>query len=243
MLRTLIIEDEWPSRENLKALLQQLFPERIRLLGEAATVSEAVQLIQQHRPDLVFLDVQLIGGSAFDVLDRVPSSLRFQTIVVTAYDHFAIRAIKYAALDYLLKPLDVKELTTAVKRAEGSGPPPLTVVPAPAPVISIATTEGTRLIPVPDIHYCSAEGSYCRLRLDGEQDLLVSKNLSALQALLPEGLFIRAHRSYLVQVDHIAALRPPKTGTLVLRSGESIPVSRRRRKQLVEKLAGLGRTG
>ncbi len=233
MLKAIIIDDELPCRTNLRQLLGRFCADSVKIVAEAESVREAVEKAGLFQPELLFLDIELIGGNAFDVLDQLRSKFSFQTILVTAYDQFAIRAIKYSALDYLLKPIDIEELQVSVARArkvlESSQVDNPVLEKNTPQTIAISSTIGTLLLPIKSINYCEAKGSYCRISLREGRPITVSKNLGEMQASLPENEFFRIHRSFLVRLGAIRQLEPEKRGSIVLYTGEVLPVSRRRR--------------
>lgn len=236
MLKAIIIDDELHCRTNLRQLLGRFCTDSVEIVAEAESVAQAIDKAGIFQPDLLFLDIELIGGNAFDVLDQLQDRINFQTILVTAYDQFAIRAIKYSALDYILKPIDVEELQISVARAQkvldSSQGSSLAQKKKTPQTIAISSTIGTLLLPIESINYCEAKGSYCRISLKEGRPILVSKNLGEMQGSLPADKFFRIHRSFLVRLAAIKQLEPEKRGEIVLHSGEVLPVSRRRRHDL-----------
>lgn len=242
MLRSIIIEDELSNRETLNNLIRQFCPGKVEVLGFAGGVQEAIFLAKKTTPDLIFLDIELSGGNGFQVLDGLLGQEGFQVVFVTAYDEFAIQAIKYAALDYLVKPIDVDELVLAVEKAarEKLKSPEARHFSHRAltrqNTLSLQTQSGLHILPLSQIIHCEAEGSYSRLILSHERPLTLSKTLKELEELLPVDGFIRVHRSHIVNLDSIRGYSPNNGGQLELKNGENIPVSRRKKKDLLSRL-------
>ena len=237
-LQAVIIEDEATSREILKGYLQTYCGE-VQLLGEAASVEEGLRLLADTQPDLVFLDVEMPFGTAFDLLDRLPER-GFETVFVTAYEQYARDALNQHAAYYLLKPIVIDELIRAVahvrdirtrekrlgegllsfrgKRAEGK--------------ITLPEQEGFKVLTVSDILYCEADDNYSRIYLE-DRKILVSKTLKYLEDALREYAFARIHKSFLVNVNEIVRYRKGKGGSVVLSTGKELPVAASRKGELL----------
>ena len=237
-LRAVIMEDEPGSRETLSRYLQGYCP-AVELLGEAATVEEGLGLIAQKQPDLVFLDVEMPFGNAFDLLDRVPDRT-FETVFVTAYNSYAMEALNQHAAYYLMKPILIDELIRAVayvgeirekearlesgslraraNRADGR--------------ITLPEQDGFKVLKVSDILYCQADDNYTLVYLR-DRKYLVSKTLKYLEDSLAGFSFARIHKSYLVNVDEIVRYKKGKGGTVVLSNGRELSVSASRKKELL----------
>ena len=216
-LRVLIVEDEPPARRRLRGLVQRHAD--VEVVGEAAHGGEAVERIRADRPDLVLLDVELPVANGFEVIDAVGADEMPDVVFVTAYDHYAVRAFEVHALDYLLKPVEVERLSTALERARERlrAPRPHGAALGRAldemrglPVLSrIAVRQGHRIlfVDIADIDYVQAEGNYVRVRTRGASHLL-RDTLGALEARLRPHGFLRIHRGTLVQAERIAELQP-----------------------------------
>lgn len=238
MLKAIIIEDEIANRINLKSLLHRFCPGEVEIIGEAGSVETAIALANKTLPDLIFLDVQLAGGNGFEVLDNLLESHRFQVIFVTSYDEYAIQAIKYSALDYLVKPIDVDELIFSVQKARDAHTMALSPLQASQHSfsrrnsISIPTRNGLIILRIDHIIHCTAEGSYSKLFLVHERPLIVSKNLKELETQLPKAQFFRTHRSHLINLAQVKSFLHANDSSVIVSNGDKIPVSRRRRKPL-----------
>ncbi|WP_432412674.1 LytR/AlgR family response regulator transcription factor [Rasiella sp. SM2506] len=237
-LRTIIVEDEETSRDILKNYLAKYCP-KVEVLGEAANVDEALVLIRTHELDMVFLDVEMPYGNAFDLLDRV-GDRSFETVFVTAYNHYAIDALNAHASYYLLKPIDIDTLIDAVdyvheiKTKENALQnavlqPKITHVTGK---ITIPVQNGFEVLQVEDILYCQADDNYTNIYL-GNKKKLVSKTLKYFEDALKENGFARVHKSYLVNVNAITEYKKGKGGSVVLSSGKEIMVSPSKKKDLL----------
>ena len=237
-LRTILVEDESQSREILRNYLQRYCTD-VEIVGEAANVSEAVDLIKQSQPDLIFLDVEMPFGNAFDLLDQVPDR-NFEIIFVTAYAQYAIDALNNHAAYYLMKPIDIDELIKGVSyvrdirekeqrldelvlksgigRAEGK--------------ITIPQQDGFQVLSASDIIYCKADDNYTEIYLENKK-ILVSKTLKYFEQVLSEFNFARIHKSYLVNVNVISKYRKGKGGSVVLSNGKELMVSAAGKRRLL----------
>lgn len=237
-LRAIVVEDEETSREILKNYLAKYCP-NVEVLGEAANIDEALVLINTHELDLVFLDVEMPYGNAFDLLDKV-GDRTFETVFVTAYDHYAIDALNAHASYYLLKPIDIDKLIDAVKYVSEIKEqenrlqntilkPKQTVV---AGKITIPLQNGFEVLQVEDILYCQADDNYTNIFLKDKKKL-VSKTLKYFEDMLTENGFARVHKSYLVNVNAIIEYKKGKGGSVVLENGKEIMVSPSKKKELL----------
>ena len=237
-LRAIVVEDEKTSREILKNYIAKYCP-KVEVVGEAANVDEALVLIRNHELDMVFLDVEMPYGNAFDLLDKV-GDRTFETVFVTAYDHYAIDALNAHASYYLLKPIDIDKLIEAVdyvseiKEKENSLQNTV-LKPKQAQVagkITIPLQNGFEVLQIEDILYCQADDNYTQIFV-GEKKKLVSKTLKYFEDILTENGFARVHKSYLVNVNAITQYNKGKGGSVVLRNGKEIMVSPSKKKQLL----------
>ncbi|MCH9661518.1 MAG: LytTR family DNA-binding domain-containing protein [Bacteroidetes bacterium] len=237
-LQAIVVEDEQTSREILKNYLAKYCP-KVRVVGEAANVDEALVLIRNHQLDLVFLDVEMPYGNAFDLLDKV-GDRTFETVFVTAYDHYAIDALNAHASYYLLKPIDIDRLIEAVdyvqeiKEKENNLQntvlkPKRTTV---AGKITIPLQNGFEVLEIEDILYCKADDNYTQIFI-GDKKKLVSKTLKYFEEALTENGFARVHKSYLVNVNAITEYKKGKGGSVVLSNGKEIMVSPAKKKDLL----------
>lgn len=235
-LKTVLIEDEPNARALLKGLLEEYVP-IVEIQGEAGNVTDAIELIRRHKPDLVFLDLELMGKDGWSVLDYF-EGFDFHVIITTAYEQYALKSYKYGVVDYLLKPLTPGNLKKAVARAEKYvqghvAPQPLQ---GEKSEIKIQTQAGFRYIPVERIIHLEASRNYTWMHLQGENPILISKTLSTLEAQLNAHQFLRIHHSHLINPAFLH-LFDRQTGMLSLTDGKELPVSRERKKSIMEYLA------
>jgi two-component system LytT family response regulator len=236
-IKALIIDDELQSRNLLSKMLQQYFP-GIPVIGEASTVDEGLQAIQQLKPTLVFLDIQLNEQTGFDLLNRLPE-INFSLIFTTAFDQYAIKAFRFNAIDYLLKPIVIEELVEAVNKvkqrtASGQSASKKQVeqlyndIKNPQKIhdkISVPTTEGFIIIPVHEIVYCHASSNYTEFYLVDKKCILSSYTLKQYDELLTAQNFFRAHRSFLINMAHVKLYRRGQGGEIVMSNGHEIELS------------------
>lgn len=204
-LRTIIVDDERLARKELNLLLADF--EEISVIGEAKNLSETVDLIENEKPDVVFLDIQLRHENGFDLFDKVEHN--FKLIFVTAFDEFAIRAFEINALDYLLKPVNPKRLKTAIERLFDDEEP---VEEVPLRKLRIDDRlflemgENSRFLQISEISHICASGDYSEVfMIDGEKTL-VEKPLREWEERLPERHFIRIHRSTIINLNEIESI-------------------------------------
>lgn len=237
-LRAIIVEDEETSRNILKNYIAKYCP-KVELLGEAANVDEALVLIRNHELDLVFLDVEMPYGNAFDLLDKV-GDRTFETVFVTAYDHYAIDALNAHASYYLLKPISIDTLIEAVDyvqeiKEKENQLQDTVLKPKQSSVsgkITIPVQNGFEVLQIEDILYCQADDNYTQIFLQNKKKL-VSKTLKYFEEALSDNGFARVHKSYLVNVNAITQYKKGKGGSVVLHNGKEIMVSPARKKELL----------
>lgn len=244
MIKTIIIDDEEDARQVLLMAIEKYCPD-LQVLAVCQSAQEGLTSIKALQPELVFLDVQMPKMSGFDLLEQL-EDITFDTIFVTAYNRYAIKAIRFSALDYLLKPIDVDELVTAVERVKRSHAQKKTRYKSLLKNIKAEGQRMTRLaIPsenelilqdISAIIYCSADGSYTHLHLDGGKTLTVSKNIKEFENVLPEDNFCRIHHSTLVNVEHVKKYVRGEGGYVILSNGSHLDVSRRKKESLLAML-------
>jgi len=221
MMRCLIVDDEKPAREVMQQMLS-CYP-GVAVVGEAADVARALELTAQHRPDIVFLDIQLRGETGFDYVTGMRECPPY-VVFVTAYDEFAIRGFECNALDYLLKPVSVERLAETFRRLQERRP-------GPAPTHDLVFLKGAstgRFVSWSEISHILSDGNYSRVSLDEGTELVVLRPLKDWLTMAPEGFFLQIHRSTLVHRGAIRELRSSVLGRreILLRSGLALPVGR-----------------
>lgn len=235
-MKALIVDDEQSNIQNLSALLKSYCP-RVIITGSANTVDNAIEKIGSEQPDLIFLDIQLGLQSGFDLLKQLPNK-DFEVIFVTAFDRYGIEAIKFAALDYLLKPVEIPELVLAVNKAEDKliarqKTEQLTFLlnhlrneeTTPAK-IALPQLHEIRYVAISDIIRCEADNSYTRFYLANNDKIMVSRSIKEYSELLKPVGFLRTHQSHLVNSLFVKSWIKEDGGTLLLTNGDKIPVSR-----------------
>ncbi len=246
MIKTIIIEDEQKSREMMAAILQKNCPE-LEIAGVAENVAEGVKLIKSVNPELVFLDITMPDGSGFDLLEKVQGH-RFELIFATASDQHAIRAIKYSACDYLLKPIDIEDVKQAVAKvvAKKNQVPNmenlqfliqhLKRADDNFQKITLPTGNAYEIVNVKDIVRCEADGSYTVFYLSDKRKLMISAGLKHYEELLPENDFIRVHHHHLINMNHVVRFLKEDGGYAIMSDGSKIEISRRKKEAFMERL-------
>jgi len=243
-MRAIIVDDEKNGRENLAGMLRNHCRE-IELAGLAASVAEAVELIKTVNPDLVFLDIEMPGANGFQLLEHF-DHFRFEVIFVTAHDQYAIRAIRFSAADYILKPIDSLELKSSVEKVarrikrknEDHRLRELhrnLMVPS-APRIGLPMDGKIEFAEVGRIIRCQGDSNYTHIWFDKGRHLLVAKTLAEFEELLADYGFSRVHKTHLVNFNYVVSYVNNGDNLLVLKNGDRIPVSRRRKEAVLEVL-------
>lgn len=243
-MKTLIIEDEAQAISALKSELQIHCPE-VHVIGEAKTVAAGIEKIKTLQPDLVFLDIQLTDGLGFDILSILEEH-PFKVIFTTAYSQYAIKAIKFSALDYLLKPIDAEELVNAIskmklikKNDEVSRLEMLISsikTPEKRKKIALQTSEGFSIYEVDTILRCSAESNYTCVYFSNGKKVLFSKTLKEFEELLEGSDFERIHHSHIINLNHLISFVNKDGGYVIMQDKTTLPVSQRKKTQLMERL-------
>ncbi len=230
-LTAIIVEDEETSRQILKNYLSKYCP-NVTVLGEASNIEEALVLIRNNHLDLVFLDVEMPYGNAFDLLDKV-GDINFETVFVTAYNHYAIEALNAHASYYLMKPISIDELIKAVDyvseiKTKENALQDEVLIPKTNTVngkITIPQQNGFEVLNTADILYCKADDNYTEIYLNNNKKKLVSKTLKYFEEALNDASFARVHKSYLVNVNEVVKYMKGKGGSVMLSNGKEIMVS------------------
>ncbi len=249
ILKAVIIEDEKHSRETLKSMLEE-FCKDVEVIAMAGTVDEAVKVLSIYSPDIVFLDIELQSGVGFDVLNQIKDP-NFEVIFTTAFEKYAIKAIKFSSLDYLLKPIDLDELQQAVEKARTRMDTNVyreqldTLMQSISrgkirpEKICLATTVGMEFIAIDDIIACKADGSYTSFMLEDNNTLLVSKHLKEYENLLAEHQFMRVHNSYLINLKKVKKYIKSDGGHLIMENDLEVNISPRKKDDLIEAMKRL----
>jgi len=241
MIKTLIVEDNKKSAELLKSYISNLFND-LELIGIANNLDEAVNLIFQERPSLVFLDINLQQESGFDVLKKTNAE-EYEIIITTAYSEYTLQAIKNSAIDYILKPYDIEELKNAVSKARKQ----IELKKSPQNQqniqtdklddrVFISTTEGLIFIKIDEIVFISADSNYSEFHLVNGSKVVSSKRLSIYEEMLKNRLFVRVHKSYLINLKHVKKYQRGRGGYLCMTNGLIIKVGDSKKDEILKYL-------
>ncbi|MBC7411594.1 MAG: response regulator transcription factor [Bacteroidia bacterium] len=240
-MNAIIIEDEPKSADVLRKLLKISNPE-IAVIAIASNVKDALKCINELQPDLVFMDIELPDGTGFDVIEKLEFK-NFSLIFTTAYDSFAVRAFKYNAIDYLLKPIDVEELDAAIKKISTLSKLTTTRVDTIVEAarnntvikkITLPTGTAYEIIALEDIIRCEADTSYTKFFLKDGKRYIVSNSLKHYEDLLPPEKFIRIHHHHLINIDHVVRILKEDGGYAIMSDDSKIEISRRKKENLFE---------
>jgi two-component system, LytTR family, response regulator len=246
MIRTVLIDDETDSVRVLQKLLDKYCPQ-VEVVGTAEGVETALAVIQATRPDLLFLDIEMTQGNAFDLLNQL-RPLTFQVIFVTAFDNYAIRAFKYSAVDCLLKPVDIDELAGAVERVvqrsqqkniinqmqvflDNMGTFSLT-----QQKMAVPTVDGLIFINLKEVVRLEAKSSYTQIILENGNVVTATRTIKDYEDILPEALFCRIHNSHIINLFKIEKYNKGRGGYVTLEDGTTIEVASRRRQEFLRRL-------
>ncbi len=244
MIRTVIVDDEKPARENISTFINEYF-KSIEIVGEAESVSEAIDVINTYKPELLFLDIDIKGGTGFDVLHGVDYK-NTKIIFVTAFQEYAVRAIKFSAFDYILKPFKTSELIQTINKIVedkidenyaakfeaifsnfNSAYPKLKKM-------VLKTFDKIHIINIKDIIYCESSNNYTTFFLNSGKKILVSKPIKKYDEMLGDLSFMRVHQSFLVNLNYIQQFDKTEGGMLIMTNSIKIPVSHRQKAALLK---------
>ncbi|MCH8318209.1 MAG: response regulator transcription factor [Bacteroidetes bacterium] len=259
MLKAIIIDDEPDARKTLSNFLKK-YCENVVIVAEADGVKSGLEILQAHDPDVLFLDIRMADGSGFDLLKKVQQAadltLSFEIIFTTAYDEFAIKAFKYSALDYLLKPIDPDELIQAVSKVKPAKMKGQTGLPAEASAqagkkleiatevysnqrfekIALPNLEGLSLVNVNDIVRCEADGNYTNFHFLSGDKIVVPRTLKEYEELLPSSIFFRIHQSHLINLNYLKKYMKEYGGYVVMEDNAELEVARRKKDAFLQRI-------
>lgn len=251
MIKAVIIDDEENARYTLTNYLTTYCPE-ITIVGEGDSVESGFVAINQHQPDVVFLDIMLSDGSGFNLLNRF-EQINFKIVFVTSYSQYAIKAFKYSAFDYILKPIDIDELINVTNRLKSMTAPTadtsakldflensINKEDNTFTKIVLATNNSLYVVEIADIIHCEAQENYTMFYLTNDARLMVSRTLKEFEELLQEHLFVRVHKTHLVNFNFIARFLNQDGGSVVLKNGTIIPVSVRKKDVVLKLITDMG---
>lgn len=241
MLKTLIVEDELYIRRGLIAMIE-VINENIIILGECESIKDAVIVTKSTKPDLIFLDINLIDGNAFDFLEQT-QDLDFKVIFITAYEQYALQALKNGAVDYILKPVDIEELKLAIDKAINLT---TTIQKEQLKIVKnqlinnqkgkivLRLQEGLQIIDFKSLLYCKSDKGYTTFYLTNGKSYIASKSIKEFEDMFPNKNFIRTHQSYIVNMEFID--KYDRNGYIYLKNGDKIPVASRKKDEFIKKL-------
>lgn len=242
MLRAVIVDDEEHCRITLINAVKNYCPE-ISIVAEADSVNTAVIAINNFNPDLVFLDVQLNDGTGFDILQKI-NKISFKTIFVTGSEQYALKALKFSATDYLLKPVDADDLIEAVAKVATKDKIDEISFKLEALIankntiqkIALPSSDGIRLIKVEDIIRCEADSNYTYFYTVSKEKIVVTRTLKEYDELLSPMNFFRVHQSHLINIAHVTRYIKGEGGSVIMNDNTEIEVARRRKEEFLEAL-------
>ncbi len=240
MIQALIVEDDPLSVAMLQDFLEGSSIE-VSVLGHCGTVSSAVSKINKLNPQLVFLDVELSDGSGFDVLKKI-GTINFEIIVITSHDKYALEAVKYSALDYLIKPIHPMDINTALRKVQrrlGSkvNNSAVRVHHKLANKVAVPTFEGLLFIPIEEIVRIQSDKNYTDFFLTAKRKVVVTRSLKDYESLLAEFGFIRIHHSHMININHLVKYIKGFGGYVIMSDQSKVDVSRRKKDDFLEQLA------
>lgn len=247
MIKVIIVDDEQHCIDRLKSLFLTKFAEKLKLVGTASSVLSSYDLIVQEKPDLIFLDVQLNELTGFDLLSKF-DKLSFDVIFTTAYEKYAVKAFKFSAIGYLLKPVDIDDLKLAIDKFSDTIEQKdykqkfdllyanFKQLSLHDKKIAVPTLSGIEFIPVSSIIRCESDINYTTLYLTEKTKLVVAKTLKEFEELLTEYNFFRVHNSHLINLSFIKSYNKGKGGTVQLTDGSEVEVSTRRKEAFISKV-------
>lgn len=253
MIKAILIDDDKNLREGMKGLLSRVAP-NIAIIGEAESVETGVTAMIHLQPQVVFLDIQLIDGTGFDILERVAETnkaINSNIVFITAHEEYAIKAFRFSALDFLLKPVDPEELKKVITKIEG-------VVEKKNDFshidlllenirknvdnfkrIALSTAEGIHLFDISDIIRCEGADNYTKFYIQNSKPILISKTLKEYEELLSGNNFERIHQSHLINLNYLKSYIKRDGGYVIMKDGSSLPISQRKRDRLQQILKNM----
>jgi two-component system, LytTR family, response regulator len=243
MITAIIIDDEAKGRLALRQKLQSYCP-NVNIIAEAVDGIEALTAIEKHQPQLIFLDIEMPKMNGFEMLNTIEEK-NFHIIFTTAFDQYAIKAIKYAAFDYLLKPIDIEELKTAVSRADICEPQQtkkqiellqqnMQHPKKQLNKLAIPTLDGLCFYDINDIIHLEAQSNYTFIHFSGKPRITASKTLKEFEEILPDDIFFRTHHSHLINLNYIKRYIKGDGGMIELQNGNYVDVSRRKKEDFLK---------
>ena len=241
-MKAVIIDDEKDSREILANYVTKYCPD-VEVSGFGESVETGLKAIREHQPEIVFLDIEMPYGNGFDLLDRA-RDMEFETIFVTAFDHYAMQALNQSASYYLLKPIDIDELVKAVEKIKTERTEKNYTQHAKVLIdnlrspgtqkIMLPTLEGFEIVNIQSIQYCEAEDNFTKFFFDDQKPLLICRTLKYFEDILKNYQFIRIHRSYLVNPDFVIRYSKGKGGYVTMKNNQELEISPNKKKEFLD---------
>ncbi|MCK4406141.1 MAG: response regulator transcription factor [Bacteroidales bacterium] len=244
MIKTIIIDDEINAREIVAELLEN-YCENVSLIGQADSVESGLKVIRELKPELVFLDIKLTDGTGFDLLRQL-ENIDFKIIFITAYEEYAIKAFKFSALDYLLKPIDINELIESINKAEeliqqdnislklDTFFSNIDSISKKTKKIILKTTNNIHLVNINEIVRCESDRNYTHFYFLDKDKIVVSKTLKEYETLLSEYGFFRVHHSHLINLQCVEKLEKTNNNFVVMKDNSKVPVAFRKKEELIK---------
>ena len=248
MIKAILIDDDQNLREGMKGLLERFAP-NIKLIGEADSVSTGIEVMDTMKPQVVFLDIQLNDGTGFDILEQLAAkngAIKSNIVFITAHEQYAIKAFRFSALDFLLKPVDPEELQKVIVKIESV----LEKTNDYAHIdlllenirkkvdnfkrIALSTSEGIHLFDISDIIRCESEDNYTKFYIKNSKPVMISKTLKEYEELLTEHGFERIHQSHLINLNYLKSYIKKDGGYVIMADESHLPISQRKRERLQE---------
>ena len=244
-VKCIIVDDEPKSRRNLRDLLNK-YCNQVEIVGEAASAAEALKLLKQTPPDLLLLDIEMPGGSGFDLLKSI-NDQQFEVIFITAFDRYGIQAVKFCAIDYILKPIDIFELSKAIEKAvvqikRKKENKRLSELVAnldrsdEEKRLALPLSDKIEFVVINQIIHIQADGNYTRIFVESHKEYMVCKTLKEYQEILEPYGFLRTHQSHLINCRKIEAYVKTDGGYILMKGGANIPISRQRKEEVMHRI-------
>jgi two-component system LytT family response regulator len=245
MIKAMIIDDELGARKTL-ALMVNDFTKNVEIIGEASSVQEGLRLIPELKPELVFLDIEMQDGTGFDLLQGL-AKIDFNVVFVTAFEQYALRSFRFAALDYLLKPVRIEELRQAIDRAANGEKPQIKTgqdflnvrkrvesSPSRSQAVLVSESDGFSVVRWEEIVYCEAAKNYTVFSFEDGKKIIASRTIGEYELLLGEHGFMRTHKSFLINLSKVAKYINGRGGQVAMVDKTLLPVARERKQEFLE---------